>query len=93
MSAIDVVWMLANFFAPAVGVGVMAPVLAKLVMRREFAAVHWTPLIFTAMAASAIVLVAGLVVFGHDGKMATYAVMTAAAALAMGWFVRKGPSR
>lgn len=93
MSFLDAVWMLANFFAPAVGVGLFAPMLAKLLWRHEFAAVRWAPLIAAAMAASALVLVAGLVVFDHDGRMITYGAMTAAAALVMAWFSRKVPSR
>ena len=41
----------------------------------------------------AVVAIAGLVVFGHDGKMATYAAMVAACALTLWWFGFASKSR
>jgi len=89
---IDAFWHLLNFFAPAVGVGLLAGGLAKLLWRRELKGVAWARLAGWAAAASAAVLVAGLVVFGHDGKMATYAAMVTACALTL-WWVGFGPLR
>jgi hypothetical protein len=54
--------------------------------------VSWRRLGLWATACSAAVLVAGLVVFGHDGKMATYAAMVGVCALAL-WWVGFGPMR
>jgi len=89
---IDAFWHLLNFFAPAVGVGLLAGALAKLLWRRELKGVAWMRLAGWAAVASAAVLVAGLVVFGHDGKMATYAAMVTVCALTL-WWVGFGPLR
>ena len=58
---------------------------AKLLWRRELAAVPWPRLARDAALASALVLVAGLVFFGTDGKMATYAAMVAVCAATLWW--------
>ena len=92
MGPIDAFWHLLNFFAPAVGVGLLAGGLAKLLWRRELKAVAWMRLAGWAAVASAAVLVVGLVVFGHDGKMATYAAMVTVCALTL-WWVGFGPLR
>jgi hypothetical protein len=92
LGPIDAVWHLLNFFAPAVGVGLIAAGLAKLLWRRELKAASWRRLALWASGGCALVLVAGLVVFGHDGKMATYAAMVAACGLML-WLVGFGPLR
>jgi hypothetical protein len=83
---------LLNFFAPAIGMGLIAPTLAKLLWRRALAGVSWKRLVGWAMVACAAVLVAGLVVFGHDGKMATYGAMVLACALTL-WGLGFGVGR
>jgi hypothetical protein len=83
---IDLLWHVLNFFAPAVGMGVIAPSLAKLLWRRDLAGVSWRRLAGWVTAMSAAVLVGGLIVFGHDGMMATYSVMVFACAVALWWF-------
>ena len=85
MGLIDAIWHLANFFAPALGVGVLASLMAKLLWRRELKGVAWLRLGTWGSVCGALVLVAGLVVFGHDGKMTTYAAMVLACALALWW--------
>jgi hypothetical protein len=85
LSPVDAFWHLLDFFAPAFGMGLITPSLAKLLWRRELKSVGWMRLAAWAAAGSAAALIAGLVVFGHDGKMATYAAMVAACALALWW--------
>jgi hypothetical protein len=92
LGPIDALWHLLNFFAPAVGVGLIAAGFAKLLWRRELAGARWLRLAGWASAGSALVLIAGLVVFGHDGKMATYAAMIVTCALML-WLVGFGPLR
>ena len=92
MSPLGAIWHLLNFFAPALGVGLLAPSFAKLLWRRELKGVSWKRLTIWATLCCAGVLVAGLVVFGHDGKMATYAAMVGACALTV-WWVGFGPMR
>jgi hypothetical protein len=92
MGPLDAFWHLVNFIAAAVGIGGIAAVLAKLVWRHDLAAVPWKRLATWACGATAAASVAGLVVLGRDGRMATYGAMIAACAIAM-WWVGFGPGR
>lgn len=85
MNPVDAFWHIVNFFAPAVVVGYLAAGASKLLWRHELAASGWLRLGGWASAAMAAVSVLGLVVFEHDGKIATYAAMIAACALALWW--------
>lgn len=91
MGPLDALWHLLNFFAPAVGVALFTAVVAKRVWRRDLAAVSWRQLLLWGFGAGAVALVAGLVAFGRDGKMATYAMLVVATALALWWvgFLRR----
>ena len=91
MDLLDVVWHLLNFVAPAIGVALFAASLAKLAWRRELAAVSWRRLVLWSALAGLVALVAGLVLFGRDGKMITYAALVVASALALWWvgFLRR----
>jgi hypothetical protein len=85
LSAIDAIVHFASFFLPALGLGAISATLAKLVWRGELRAVRWRRLAGWSSGAAAAVLVAGLVVFGRDGMMATYAGMIVASAVALMW--------
>jgi hypothetical protein len=85
MRTLDATWHLLNLLAPALGLGLIAAALAKLLWRRELAAVRWLDLAAWAALGALLPLLAGLVWFGRDGKMATYAAMVAAAALMLWW--------
>jgi len=74
-----------NFFAPAIVVGGVAAVTARLAWRRELGARRWLSLWAWASGAAALASILGLVVFDHDGKMATYAAMVLACAGALWW--------
>lgn len=92
MGLLDGLWHLVNFFAPAVFVGVLASALTKLFWRSELKTVPWHRLASWAVASSAVVLVAGLVVTGRDGKMATYGAMVATCGGCL-WWMAFGPRR
>lgn len=84
MGPLDAVWHLLNFFAPAVGVGCITPLLAKLIWRRSLQGgllrlVAWTSL------GGALGAVAALALFGRDGRMAGYGLLVAGAAVALWW--------
>lgn len=85
MGPLDALWHLLNFFGPAIGVGLIAAVLCKLVWRRGLQAVSVRDLAVWAMGAGALASIAGLVIFGRDGKMLTYAMLVAGTALALWW--------
>jgi len=92
LGPVDALTHLLNFFAPAAGVGLLASASAKLLWRRDLKGVSWVRLGAWTTACCAAVLLAGLVFFGHDGKIATYAAMIAAGALTM-WWIGFGRSR
>jgi hypothetical protein len=92
MDPLDIFWHVTNFFAPAALVGLLVPLLAKLLWRRALAEARWTHMSVWAVGGSAIALIAGLVLFGRDGKMATYGAMVLACA-AGSWWAGFGPGR
>lgn len=84
---------LLNLIAPAAALAVLLVLLSR-VWRLFFQSKGKVAQAFTAWVAiifivNVTVLLAGLVVFGHDGKMATYAAMVLAAALALTVLQRK----
>ena len=79
-------WHLTGLFVQPVLTGGVAAGLAKLVWRRRLAAMPWWRLAVAASVAMATVAVAGLVLFGQDGRMATYGAMVVAGAVALWWF-------
>ena len=85
LGPIDAIVHLVGFLLPAAGLGVISAALAKLVWRGELRAVRWARLATWSGGAAAAVLVAGLVGFGRDGMMATYAGMIVASAIALMW--------
>ena len=92
MGPSDALIHLVNFALPALGVGWIAAVLSKLLWRAQLKGVALRRLGLWASAAGLAALVAGLVVFGHDGKMATYGAMVFAVAFALLW-AGWGPGR
>lgn len=93
MGPLDALWHLGNLFVPALALAGLAAGLAKLVWRHDLAAVGWRRLAAAAALANAVVVLAGLVAFGRDGRMATYGAMVAGCALTLWWrgFVRRRP--
>jgi hypothetical protein len=89
---LDALWHLLNFVTPAVGLGLLSAWGAKLLWRRELAAVRWQRLARDASLAGMVVSVAGLVAFRQDGRMLTYAAMVLACALML-WWRGFGPGR
>lgn len=93
MGPLDALLHLLNFVAPAVGVGLFASVLAKLLWRQALRAAQLKSLVVWTAVVGMGVLVAGLVVFGRDGRMATYGLLLLSTTAVLWWkgFVR--PSR
>ena len=85
MGPLDTLWHLLNLVAPAVGVGILASAMAKLLWWRRLKLVAWTSLSLWTTGVAAVALAAGLVIFGRDGRMTTYALMVLAGAVALWW--------
>jgi len=69
--------------------GVLSATLAKLFWRSDLRTVSWTRLCLVGAVAATIALFVGLVVTGHDGRMATYAGMVAVTAVSLWWPFRR----
>ena len=85
MGPLDAFWHVANFFVPALGLGLLAPALAKLVWRRALRQRPWLELALWTAGAGSLVSIAGLLISGEDGRMLTYAAMVLAAASVLWW--------
>lgn len=85
MGPLDAVWHLLNFFGPAVGVGCIGALIAKLVWRGELRNKGLLRLAAWSTGGAALGLVAALVVFGRDGRMGGYAVVLAGGAMGLWW--------
>ncbi len=92
MSVLDALWHLLNFFAPALGVGLLAAAITKGLWWGDLRSVSWLRLAGWAVLWASVALIAGLVVTGRDGKMITYTAMVAASALGL-WWAAFGPAR
>jgi hypothetical protein len=92
MGPIDAFWHTCNLFLPALMLGLLSSALAKLLWRHELAAVPWKRLAAPACAACALVVLAGLIVTGRDGRMATYGAMVLSCAVTL-WWRGFGPGR
>jgi hypothetical protein len=92
MGPLDAFWHVIDLFVPALALGALAPALAKRLWRRELAAVRWAHLASPACLACSAVALAGLVLSGHDGRMAMYAAMVAVCAFTL-WWRGFGPGR
>lgn len=73
---------LANFLAPAVAVGALLAVLAHFFMANRPGAHKLIVQAAINSVAGGVAIVAGLVIFGNDGKMATYAALVLAVSTA-----------
>ena len=67
----------AGFLAPALFLAIVLPTLSRLLLRKAAPLAGFWPQAALVFAAGAGVLVAGLLWFGRDGKMATYAALVA----------------
>ena len=85
MGPLDAVWHLLNLFGPALGLGLLAPALAKLLWRQALKRVPWRDLAAWTSGACSLVLLAGMVLQGRDGRMATYGAMVLASTAVLWW--------
>ena len=79
---------LLNFIAPALVVGLLVAATAPMLMQKARPNHSWLTQSAINTVACGLVLLGGLVIFGRDGKMATYVAMVLACA-ACQWFAAK----
>lgn len=75
MSPLALIDHLLNFVAPAFFVALTLAILTRWMFRRSAGAPGFWAQIAVNFIAGAVVLAAGLMYFGRDGKMATYAAL------------------
>ena len=80
MGPIDSFFHLLNFAAPALVVGVLTTLAARIFMKKRPAAQVWYAQAAINFVVCLLVLLGGLWFFGHDAKMATYAALVLACA-------------
>ncbi len=84
MTALNLTNQLLNFMAPAAFVALMVVLFARLFSRflrsKRPAALSIIAQLAIVFIASVLLLLAGLVIFGRDGKMASYALLALGAA-------------
>lgn len=85
LNLLDAVWHLLNLLAPGVLVPLFATLLAKVVWRKALATRALPALMGPACAAGVGVVLAGLVLHGRDGKMATYVTLVLVTAVMLWW--------
>jgi hypothetical protein len=86
MSFFDLLNHLVNFALPAVSLGVMVPLLSRLIWRKTPVKRPLKSQMMLTSLACFGVLFAGLVIFSTDGKMATYGAMVTVAAVCQWWY-------
>lgn len=89
MNLTDLLWHILDFAAPALLLGTLSAVFAKLLWRGRLRSTPWLRLIGLAAAASLLACIVGLVLTGRDGKMVTYAAMVFACAASLWWCTRQ----
>ncbi len=85
MSFFDLANHLFNFVQPAIAIGVMMPLFSRLIWRKTAVKQSLQQQMLITSLACLAVLIAGLVIFGTDGKMATYIGVVLAAAGCQWW--------
>ena len=85
MSLLDALIHMVNFFLPALGMALLLPALARLVWWRALKPAGFARQVTWVAAVNALVLMAGLIVLGRDGAMATYAALVLASSLTVWW--------
>ncbi len=90
MGFLDFLNHLVNFFVPALAMALLVPALARLVWWRALKPVAWWRQVGTVAGVNVVVWLAGLLVLGRDGAMASYAALVLASALTVWWTGLRG---
>ena len=86
MSFFDLINHLINFALPAIALGIMVPLFSRLIWRKILVKRSLKSQMLITSLAGLTVLIAGLVIFNTDGKMATYGGLVLVATVCQWWF-------
>ena len=89
MNVLQFLFHVLNFVAPAVCVGVLLAGGTALCWRKAQHLLPWYTVVGIHSVLGVLVLALGVVLLGHDGRMATYAVMVVSMATCQ-WLVGQG---
>ena len=87
MTFAQLLFHLANLVLPALALAALMPLAGRWVMGK--AGVSWPRRVLCHAAIGSLVLLAGLLIQGHDGRMATYAALVLVAAT-LEWVLHRG---
>ncbi|OYQ39373.1 hypothetical protein CHU94_18560 [Rhodoferax sp. TH121] len=89
MGPLDLLNHLLNFAAPALAVGLVLAFLAPVFMKNKALDRTRTAQVAINFVVGLLALLAGLLFFGRDGKMASYAALVLATAASQWWAMRR----
>ncbi|AVO36231.1 hypothetical protein [Ottowia oryzae] len=87
MDFLDFVWLVAGFAAPAAAMALGMVLLGRLWGRNAAPALAASAQAAIQFVACLVVLLVGLAVTGHDGRMATYGALVLVAATLQWWLI------
>ncbi len=87
MGPLDSLMHVLNFLAPAAGVAVLTTIAARILMKKRPTAPGFIAQAAINFVVGALLLMGGLMFFGHDGKMATYAALVLGVATSQFWLL------
>ena len=85
MNPLDGLWHVLNFVAPALVTGCLTALLAKAIWRQRLGSISLIRLCGVTAACSGLGFTIAAALFERDGRMVSYAVMVASAALFPWW--------
>lgn len=89
MDATDFIAHLVVFALPALGLGLLLPLAARVLMPKQASAPAYIAQVAIVFIAGVLVLAAGAWLLGQDGRMATYAALVGVAATVQ-WLIGRG---
>lgn len=89
MGALTLLNHIANFLAPALWLTLGLAVVSRIIMKKKASAHSLIQQVAILFAVCTSVLLLGLLFFGRDGKMLTYAALVVAGAGTQGWLQRE----
>lgn len=88
MTVLGLFWHLLGLLAPALVLAPGVVLMSRLLARQPVRASAWRRQLAINLGVCVLVLAAGLVLSGHDGRVATYAALVLASSACQAWLLR-----